>query len=243
MKKIKTIEGFGLPGAGKSTCIAKLKNSPQLSESIKVCLRKEGETMFLEAPDQYSNKKLKSLSELFIICSYLFVRPVFLLAALHALIIFKFNRNFISVFRTLMRALVARSKPMASINEKGYILLDEGIIQYLGALVVNTSVNEELPSDFIKYIMSNYITALLYFDVDHESAINRIKIRNDGKSRFDAMENESAISNLIKMEKVFLQCLVVAKDLKIPVMILKREDSVEDNVRQLVAFLELKIKQ
>ena len=244
MSKIKTMEGFGLPGAGKSTCIAMLKNDPRLPESIGIYLRKEGDTKFLEVANQYSNKKRKILSELYTSSSYLILRPTFFLSVMKSIFIFGFNKDFISVLRSLIEALYSRSKVKVSDRKSHTMLLDEGLIQYLGTLVVNSSTNKQLPKKLVKHVLSNYILALIYFDVDYKNAIIRIKKRNDGISRFDRMNSENALLNLSKMEKTFTLCIETARNLGIPVLILKNGNSVVENIDLALDFLnEFQLKE
>lgn len=242
--KIKTIEGFGLPGAGKSTCIAMLKNDPRLPESIGVYLRKGGGTRFLEVINPHSGKKAKKRSELYMCTSYLIKRPSLFLSVIQSVLIFRMNRSFLSTLRVLILALNARSKLKVSHGEDHKMLLDEGLIQYLGALVVNSSTNKQLPKKLIEHVLSNYILAMIYFDVDDKNAIMRIKKRNDGRSRFDRMNAENAGLNLSKMERTFTLCIDMALNMGIPVLKLENGNSVEDNIDLTLNFLnKFQLKQ
>lgn len=48
MEEFKIIEGFGLPGSGKSTCIASLKNNPRVPKLVQILLRKDADSQFLD---------------------------------------------------------------------------------------------------------------------------------------------------------------------------------------------------
>jgi|GEM_PF-7017825 thymidylate kinase len=237
MSKIKTIEGFGLPGAGKSTGISNLRGDPRLPHSIEIYIRKEGEIASLEGLHKYSNKTLEIISELYNTSFYLICRPTFFLSLIKTVYIFGLKRDFISVLRILLRALYSRSKVKNSERKRHTILLDEGLIQYLGALVVNTKTRKQLPESFIKHVLNNYIEALLYFEVDYENAIKRISKRNDGLSRIERMNNEKALLNLNKMHNTFNLCLKLSGELNIPLLILKNGNSVVENVDSALDFL------
>src|SRR5690554_4772802 len=103
MRKSIIIEGFGLPGAGKSTCMAMLKVHPQRPKYISIYSRKEGDAKLLEVP--YPNKKRKVLSEFYRSTSYLVLRPSFFLSVIRSTIIFRFNKHFLAVLRILIEAL------------------------------------------------------------------------------------------------------------------------------------------
>lgn len=236
MKNVKAIEGFGIPGAGKSTCISMLKNDFQFALSIDVFLRKEGETRFLES-NSSSRFFLKKLRTLNVSLFYLIMRPKFFLSVLRTLFIFKCNKHFTAALLELISVLSFRSKMKTSNNLERMMVLDEGLIQYVGSLVVNTPTQKQLPNTFIKHIISNYISGLIYFDLGYEAAIQRIKKRNDGKSRFDRMANDKAIFNLKKMEFTFLQCITMAENLDIPILILEKENSAARNVGFIENFL------
>lgn len=237
MKKIKIIEGFGLPGAGKSTCIQELKQDARLSESITICLRKEGTLKFFQDLNSSSIKKSGVVAELYTTVSYLILRPRFFLSAIKSMFIFKFNRNFLSVLRSLIIEMNGRSRISIKQRQNECIVLDEGLIQYLGSLVVSSPTSKPLPKKMITHVLSNYIQGMIYFDVDYNEAIERIKIRNDGKSRFDSMNAEKALLNLEKMEKTFLVCIEIAKTLRIPVLKLKSGNSVDENITLALDFL------
>jgi len=237
MGEIKTMEGFGLPGAGKSTCIAALKKDTRKPESLQILVRKEGDSKFLDIPNPQSSKKRQNLLEIYLSLAYLLSRPAFFILVIRSMIIFKLGKNFLSVLRSLIIALYTRSKLKVE-NTEGDILLDEGLVQFIGSLVVESNRNKQLPKQLIKYVLSNYIQALIYFDVDFDDAIIRIKKRNDGKSRFDKMNNENAILNLRKMQKTFTICINEAKNLNIPVLELKRGNSINENAELTLSFLK-----
>lgn len=237
MIKTIIIEGFGLPGAGKSTCMAILKKHPQLPESIKVYLRKEGDTKFLEDAFQHHNKKINSLLGLYGILFYLILRPIFFLEIIKYIILYRFNKNFLSVLRRLLEALICYSKLDKMKKNNKHMMLDEGLLQYLGALVVNTDSTSQVPEGIVQHVVCNYLNGMIYFNVDFDMALSRIKKRNDGRSRFDNMDYEQAIINLRNIEKVFIECLETAKRIKVPVLELNKENSIETNIELVLGFL------
>lgn len=117
------------------------------------------------------------------------------------------------------------------------MLLDEGLLQYLGALVVNTPSTSQLPKGIVEHVVRNYINAMIYFEVNFEEALTRIKERNDGKSRFDNMDYEQAIVNLTNIKRVFILCINTAKKAKTPILELKKENSIEKNIGLILGFL------
>lgn len=237
MRRSIIIEGFGLPGAGKSTCMAMLKEHPELPESIKVYLRKEGDTKFLDKAFQHPNKKINSLLGLYGILFYLILRPFFFLTIIKSVFIYRFNKNFLSVLRSLLEALYCYSKLDKIKKNHEHMLLDEGLLQYLGALVVNTPSTSQLPKGIVEHVVRNYINAMIYFEVNFEEALTRIKERNDGKSRFDNMDYEQAIVNLTNIKRVFILCINTAKKAKTPILELKKENSIEKNIGLILGFL------
>ena len=237
MREFKIIEGFGLPGSGKSTCIATLKNNPRVPESVKILLRKDADSKFLDKESTDFDSKGQIFVELYRSVTYLLLRPAFFLSVLQSVVIFRFSKSFISVLRSLITALDNRSTIKVVASNEQNILLDEGLIQYVGALAVNSSTNSTLPERLIRNVLFHNIQALIYFDIDFASAILRIKKRNDGKSRFDRMNDESAILNLKKMQQTFALCIKIAHDLNIPVLELKNGNSIEQNTELTLNFL------
>lgn len=237
MGEIKIMEGFGLPGAGKSTSIAVLKLDNRVPQSVQILLRKDADSKFLDLRYLYVFKSMQIFLEIYNSIAYLVVRPAFLISVFRAMIVFRFGKNFLSVMRKLLATLYSRSKINISQNYNTSILLDEGVVQYIGALAVHSSTDRELPKDLIKYIISNYIKALIYYDVDFDNSIARVRKRNDGKSRFDRMDTDEAILNLTKMRQSFLLCIAVAKDLNIPIIELKNGNSIDDNTKLTLNFL------
>lgn len=230
---IKTIEGFGLPGSGKSTCIKKVKVL-NVSPSLNILIRHSGETKILDKIRFYSNEKLNIVCKNFIIILYLIVRPRYFFSVLNTLVLFKFNRSFISVLLNLIEAQYCYSKfPINKTNNK-ILLLDEGLVQYLGSLAVNVPEFTQIPNQIIEHTLKNYIKELIYFEINIQNTIDRIIIRNDGKSRFDTMSQEDKIINLKRMEKVFVQCLEVAKKLEIPVLKINAENSIDYNTNLII---------
>lgn len=238
MEEFKIIEGFGLPGSGKSTCIASLKNNPRVPKLVQILLRKDADSQFLDKSSMNSQIKIKILAELRRTVSYLIVRPYLFFSALKSVFIFRFSKNFISVFRSLLGALYSRSKIKVSDVREENILLDEGLIQYLGSLAVNSSANSQLPENLIREVIAHNIRALVYFDIDFETALSRIKQRDDGKSRFDRMNDEIAVLNLKKMHQTFALCIKIAQDLKIPILKLESGNSIEQNTQLTLKFLK-----
>lgn len=236
MTKIKTIEGFGLPGSGKSTCIKKVKDL-NVSPSLNILIRQSGETKILDKISFYSNEKLNIVCKNFIIILYLIVRPRYFFSVLKALVLFKFNRNFISVLLNLIEAQYCYSKlPINKINNE-ILLLDEGLVQYLGALAVNVPEFKQLPNKIIEHTLKNYIKKLIYFQIGIQHSIDRIVMRNDGRSRFDIMNQEDKIINLKRMEKVFIQCLETAEELNIPVLKIDAKNTIDNNANSILNFL------
>lgn len=236
MTKIKIIEGFGLPGSGKSTCIKRAKDLNE-TPSLKILIRKSGETKILDKINTFSNNKLNVAYRNFIIITYLIARPLYFFQVLRAIILFKFNRNFISTLLTLIEAQYCYSKFPINKTNNEILLLDEGLVQYLGALTVNVPEFKQLPNKIIEHTLKNYIKKLIYFDVDIQRSINRIVMRNDGRSRFDTMNQEDKIINLKRMEKVFIQCLEAAEELNIPVLKIDAKNTIDDNANSIVSFL------
>src|SRR5690554_1504424 len=122
MMKIKTIEGFGLPGAGKSTSINRLQNLNK-NPSVKVLLRKEGETKILDKIDVFSNRGLNTIYRNFIVFYYVIVRPRYFYSVLKSIFLFNFNKSFIAVLRNLIEAQYCYSK-FSKQNTKNNIVLD-----------------------------------------------------------------------------------------------------------------------
>lgn len=241
MEGHKIIECFGLPGSGKSSCITHVKNHVKLPESVSVYLRKEGDTKFLDNAFNYPNKRIKILSQLFIFLHYLIQRPLLFVSVLKSLVIFRFNRNYFSVLRSLTEALYCYSRINKTGSKNTTMLLDEGLIQYLGALVVSVPESNRLPKRIVNHVLSNYIGGMIYIDVDFDVAINRIKDRNDGKSRFDYMEHENAVVDLKKMQDVFNLCADTAQNLNIPALKLESGGSIDENTNLIMGFLEKQI--
>lgn len=234
----KIIECFGLPGSGKSTYISQMKKQVELPESVNVYLRKEGDSKFLDKAFDHPNTRIRSLLQFFVCIYYVIQRPFFFVAVLKSLVIYRFNRNYFSVLRNLTEALYCYSKLNRIKKTNDYMLLDEGLIQYLGALVINTPYNKKLPQGIVNHVLSSYIDGLIHVEIDFETAIRRIKDRNDGKSRFDYMKDEQAITNFKKMNDVFNLCIVTAQKLNIPILKLDNKNPSDENIRMILGFFK-----
>lgn len=181
------VECVGPPGAGKTTncnsfsSLLKKKNlNVGLSSDIKAYIR---EMAFY--------KKLFLLSETMLLRGHL----LFLYTAALA-----FNKiySFDSIYRYLRLSIFNQAlKKYVKNREIDIVLLDQWVIQELWSATIFKLPAYHKVTNYLKpfYFKTDFV---LYFDVDAQTASERISNRNTSLSRFDAMEPTKRLEELKK---------------------------------------------
>lgn len=184
------IDFFGLPGCGKST----------LSHLASQKLRCEGlEVKEVSYDMDHGNgsmlrtwKKIIATIRLFLCYPRLFWR-----------VSKSLSTNGISLFGKLyFKHIINLSYKICAL--KGHydiILFDEGFCQAVLSISVNNDgIREYCYESLIGAIASNRRMISVYVKIEPDTALARIRMRNDGQSRFDQFSYEDAIIEMKKME-------------------------------------------
>lgn len=198
------IDFFGLPGCGKST-LSHLASRKLRSESLDV---KE-----VSYDMDHGNgsllrtwKKIIATIRLFLCYPRLFWRVSRTLST-----------NGISLFGKLyFKHIINLSYKICALKGHCKILLfDEGLCQAVLSISVNNDgIRKDCFNSLIGAIASDRRMISVYVKTEPDTALARIRMRNDGQSRFDNLSDDVTKNELVKMDKLcgFLPQTVVVEN-------------------------------
>lgn len=209
------IDFFGLPGCGKST----------LSHLASQKLRCEGRDVKEVSYDmdhgngslQRTRKKIIATIKLFLCYTRLFWRVSKTLST-----------NGISLFgKQYFKHIINLSYKICAL--KGHheiILFDEGFCQAVLSISVNNDgICNDCYDSLIRAIASDRRMINVYIKTEQDTALARIRMRNDGQSRFDNLSDDVTKNELVKMEKL---CGLLPQTIVV-------ENNNSENIEKLVA--------
>ena len=220
------IECIGLPGAGKTTTILNIDN--EVKNNFNLYIKSRGEADLL-----YRSTKLSFLKNLEVFI-FLVFNPNLFFAFVKSIFQLKLVKKRIGTSMLILEAFVSLKvfkKNRRAVNKH---IIDEGILQYIGSLVVPIkNGNSFIPEKLINQSISRAVDGLIFIKTPISVSINRVKERNSGKSRFDFMEESEARRNLTIMNEVFSHCVSIAKKKNIPVLELNAEEAINTKVLEI----------
>jgi hypothetical protein len=226
------IECIGLPGAGKTAIMINFGNN--IKNDFNVYIKSRGEADLL-----YKSRKsffFKNL-EIFI---FLVFNPNLFFTFVKSILQLKLVKKRIGTSMLILEAFVSLKTFKRTSKPLNKHLIDEGILQYIGSLVVPLkSKNDFIPDELISKSISHAVDGIIFIKTPISVSINRVKDRNSGKSRFDFMEDSEARRNLTIMNEVFSHCVSIAKKKNIPVLELNAEDAINDKVHEINKWVTL----
>lgn len=219
------IDFFGLPGCGKST-LSHLASQQLRCEGLDV-KEVSYDMDHANAPLLRTWKKIIATIRLFLFYPRLFWRVSKTLST-----------NGISLFSKLyFKHIINLSYKICAL--KGHhdiILFDEGFCQAVLSISVNNEgIREYCYDSLICAIAADRRIFNVYVKTEPDTALARIRMRNDGQSRFDNLSDDVTKKELVKMENLcgsFPQTIVVEN---------KNSDNIEKLVEQITTDISKEI--
>jgi thymidylate kinase len=126
------------------------------------------------------------------------------------------------------------------------VVLDQGVVQEAWGLMVrqpgwDRTALQAAVEDMIRGFPASY--ALVYFEVDKETATRRIAARSDGESRFDRL-TQPEMGQLLDYHAPHLRMMydTVLRSLELPSLTVDGSRPVEELVTQIAAFAEARLR-
>ena len=212
------IECIGIPGSGKTTTISIVSKS--VKEGLRVYRKSNGEADVL-----YKTIKIDILPRFL---KYMSRNLLFLFVLGKSVLKLGLVKERLAISKLIIEALESLYLFKQKDNIETLHIVDEGILQYIGSLVVHKKkTNNFIPEDLIKEVILKAINGIVFMKIPLEVAIERIKLRSTKNSRFAFMNEKESLNNLIEMNNVFFKCIEIAEKEGIPVLELNAENDVE----------------
>lgn len=135
-------------------------------------------------------------------------------------------------------ANLKRIDAIAQANNEQLILLDQGLLQEIWSigLTGTTPAIEDIKEE-LALIFSQRPIAIVDFQINIETAIQRIQNRPTDQSRFDLMSQEAA-QQLLSQYAPYLQDIInCAQTFNIPVLEIDSSLSVDEKTQQIVSWI------
>ena len=222
------IECIGLPGSGKTTTISTINKS--VKEGLSVYRKSNGEADVL-----YKNIKIDSLPRFF---NYMSRNLFFLFVLGKSVLKLGLIKERLAISKLMIEALESLYLFRKKDKIEKLHLVDEGILQYIGSLVVNKKkTNNFIPEYLIKEVILKAVSGFIFMKIPLEVTRERIKLRSTKNSRFAFMNEKKSLQNLIEMNNVFLKCIEIAKKEGIPVLELNAEIDIKIKKKKIENWL------
>lgn len=123
------------------------------------------------------------------------------------------------------------------------LLFEQGLVQLLGSLALpGNERSPPNPERLVAQILPGWIDGLIWFENAEAVALDRLRERSHGRSRFDSWSDNEAMKNLRIMRIVLERAVQTAEDVGIPVLRLDPRQPLEINRAQVADWLP-KLKQ
>lgn len=110
------------------------------------------------------------------------------------------------------------------------LLFEQGIVQLFGSLALPGGDGKVPdPSALTRTVLPGLIDGLVWFECAHEIALDRIRNRNHGRSRFDSWADDQAMGYLPVMQTVLERAVLAAEGAGVPVLRLDSRQPLETN--------------
>ena len=96
-------------------------------------------------------------------------------------------------------------KPFNWVQNYELIISDQYLIQAIASLMIpanNVNIDEKIISYFLTYTL-NKIDILVYSKCDIETSFERLRKRNNQRTRFDFWDDKKCLINLERMNNIF----------------------------------------
>ena len=191
----KIIEFYGLPGVGKSTICDLLEEKLNLTGYKVINIQKQKKCITIQ---DKINKAILTLK------SFAFIDNIKLYKILNN---YKrvYGKNELSDY-WIRRIIVTNYLLKKEIKRStyDYILLDEGIVQFITSIVHDEVIKNDIYTDEIckniSNVYSNY-TTVIHCNLDYKNIIGRLKKRNKKNDRFIFTDEDMMLKVLKKKEK------------------------------------------
>lgn len=192
-KKSLIIEFFGLPGSGKSTVVNFLYDLLQKNNISTI--------KFSEIFDKYQSNLMRKIYLTFI--SILLQPKLFFICWKYKNFDFKVLNQIVYILRLFYFEETNYFKK--SVKNYELIISDQYLIQAIASLMIpanNVNIDEKIISYFLTYTL-NKIDILVYSKCDIETSFERLRKRNNQRTRFDFWDDKKCLINLERMYNIF----------------------------------------
>lgn len=233
-----TVEFTGLPGAGKSTVARRVV--AELNAAGYRCLTRD---VWRELRLAKPQRPPRSTKELFHFLWFCTTRTTTALHALsYSIQVSPRNRRSLQRGLTFLRKLFFIRRAVREGARGGYdiILLDQGLMQYFFSMVVPASPPPEKNlSRLLKSVLDELPRAIVSFDVDIDTAIERIKERSTMGSYFDRIPPIEAKALLNKYRSYVKKIANGAAELNgTHLLSVSGNDDIQKNAISVVRFID-----
>lgn len=192
-KKSLIIEFFGLHGSGKSTVVNFLYDLLQKNNISTI--------KFSEIFDKYQSNLMRKIYLTFI--SILLQPKLFFICWKYKNFDFKVLNQIVYILRLFYFEETNYFKK--SVKNYELIISDQYLIQAIASLMIpanNVNIDEKIISYFLTYTL-NKIDILVYSKCDIETSFERLRKRNNQRTRFDFWDDKKCLINLERMNNIF----------------------------------------
>ena len=213
------IEFVGLPGAGKTTIVNHIMDL-ECEESLAVTSFRS-HTLIECGLAESSYSIVRSLAAVIVVGIALLKHPRMVLYLLRFTMLakplcwsrFKLIYGLVALIRRMDRI-----RTTSFIDHKA-ILLDQGVVQFLGSISLPSTRSNELPLEaVVPEAVLDRVDGLVWVDCDPEIAMQRVRGRTSGRCQFDHWSDDLFRQNQMVMLSVLQIATQCACDLGVPIL-------------------------
>jgi thymidylate kinase len=235
------VEFVGLPGAGKTTVSKTLASSLQI-DSKRVLILEDIE----KSCGWGKGKRGKNRIQKVIGLASATVRHwnASLESVLYASQVKPLNAESFICLTTVPRLLEMVQKTVSS-KSCDVVLLDQWLIQNIWSVGVTGEIT---PTNFLERLIRKYgyfdiPVLVVHFDLDVNTAVNRIQCRSTTESRFDKMQAEKAHAILLKHCSSLTEIIRYIEDVGIPVLKVDAAQTAQKNSQLILSWISSMLGQ
>jgi len=234
MSNPKIIEFVGLPGSGKSTICNIL--SENVSSDIRVNL-----ILGIEYKNRYSylfKNNLRSIVNIILLINSYFNNP----KLVYETVVYGF-KNGISLKRiSQIGWFINNIEKLKSIsnthdNNISIDIYDQGVVQMIGSMAIPNTRNSININKLLNISVADIIDGIIWVDIPKDLALQRLRDRIGGRSRFNKWDDCKALKNMDIMEVVLKDVISFFNYNNVPVLKISGVTSPVDNARVINLWL------